>query len=155
VVVVPPPAPPAPVVVVPPPPPPAPVVVVVPPPPAPVIDTCQPRLNALLNEPILFDVNKDVIRSVSYIVLSKLADVAKSCPTKIIEISAHTDSDASPEYNMDLSQRRAKAVLEHLVREGVAGTTLKSVGYGETKPIAPNDTPANKQKNRRVEFTVK
>jgi OmpA-OmpF porin, OOP family len=138
-------APPAPVVVAPPPPPPAPV----------VVDTCQPRLNALLNEPILFDVNKDVIRSVSYVVLSKLADVAKSCPTKTIEIGAHTDSDASSAYNQDLSQRRAKAVVEHLVREGVAGTMLKSVGYGETKPIAPNDTPANKQKNRRVEFVVK
>jgi OmpA-OmpF porin, OOP family len=135
-------------------PPPAPAPVVVAPPPV-VVDTCQPRLNALLNDPILFDVNKDVIRSVSYVVLSKLADVAKSCPTKIIEIGAHTDSDASPEYNMDLSQRRAKAVVEHLVREGVAGTMLRSVGFGETKPIAPNDTAANKQKNRRVEFIVK
>jgi OmpA-OmpF porin, OOP family len=165
----PPPPPPPPVVVAPPPPPvvvapppvvvapPVPVVVTPPPPPPPVVvvDTCQPRLTALLNEPILFDVNKDVIRSVSYVVLGKLADVAKSCPSKMIEIGAHTDSDASPAYNQDLSNRRAKAVVEHLVREGVAGTMLKSIGYGETKPIAPNDTAANKQKNRRVEFIVK
>jgi OmpA-OmpF porin, OOP family len=154
----PPPPPPAPVVVVPPPapvvvaPPPAPVVVAPPPPP---VDTCQPRLNALLNDPILFDVDKDVIRSVSYVVLGRLADVAKSCPTKTIEIAAHTDADASPAYNQGLSERRAKAVVEYLVREGVAGTMLKAVGYGETKPIAPNDTSANKQKNRRVEFVVK
>jgi OmpA-OmpF porin, OOP family len=159
----PPPAPPAPVpqvAVAPPPPPPMPVVpvpapVVVAPVPVAVVDTCQPRFNALLNEPILFDTNKDTVRSVSYLLLGRLAGVAKSCPTRTIEIGAHTDSDGEAAYNQDLSERRAKAVVEFLVREGVAGTLLKSVGYGETKPIAPNDTAENKQKNRRVEFTVK
>jgi OmpA-OmpF porin, OOP family len=153
VVVVPPP----PVVVAPPPPPPAPAQVVVapPPPPAPVVDTCQQQFNALLNDPILFATNSDEIQPVSYILLGRLAGVAKTCPTRTVEIGAHTDTDGSPVYNQDLSERRAKAVVEFLVREGVAGTNLKSVGYGETKPIAPNDTPANKQKNRRVEFTVK
>jgi OmpA-OmpF porin, OOP family len=159
VVVAPPPPPPAPaqVVVAPPPPPPAPAQVVVapPPPPAPVVDTCQQQFNALLNDPILFATNSDEIQSVSYLLLGRLAGVAKTCPTRTIEIGAHTDTDGSPVYNQDLSERRAKAVVEFLVREGVAGTNLKSVGYGETKPIAPNDTPANKQKNRRVEFTVK
>ncbi len=174
----PPPVPPAPApVVVAPPPPPVPQVSVTPPPPppmpvvlvpampapvivapvvaAPVVDTCQPRFNALLNEPILFDTNKDTIRSVSYLLLGRLVEVAKSCPTRTVEIGAHTDSDGEDAYNLDLSERRAKAVVEFLVREGVAGTLLKSVGYGEAKPIAPNDTPENKQKNRRVEFTVK
>ncbi len=165
--VAPPPPPPPPVVMLPPPalpptpvvPVPAPVVVVPPPvvvaPPPPPVDTCQPRFNALLNDPILFDTNKDTIRSVSYVLLGRLSEVAKSCPTRTIEIGAHTDSDGSPIYNQDLSERRARAVVEHLVREGVAGTNLKAIGYGETKPIAPNDSPANKQKNRRVEFTVK
>jgi OmpA-OmpF porin, OOP family len=149
--------PPPPVVVAPPPPPPAPAQVVVapPPPPAPVADTCQQQFNALLNDPILFATNSDEIQSVSYILLGRLAGVAKTCPTRTIEIGAHTDTDGSPVYNQDLSERRAKSVVEFLVREGVAGINLKSVGYGETKPIAPNDTPANKQKNRRVEFTVK
>ncbi|MFM9973139.1 MAG: OmpA family protein [Beijerinckiaceae bacterium] len=109
----------------------------------------------MLLEPILFDTNKDTIRPVSYILLGKLAQVAKSCPTRNLEIGAHTDSDGTDVYNQDLSERRAKAVVEYLVREGVAGTLLKPIGYGETKPIAANDTPANKQKNRRVEFVVK
>jgi OmpA-OmpF porin, OOP family len=149
--------PPPPVVIAPPPPPPAPAPVVMAPPPSPVsvVDTCQQQFNALLNDPILFATNSDEIQSVSYILLGRLAGVAKTCPTRTIEIGAHTDTDGSPVYNQDLSERRAKAVVEFLVREGVAGTNLKSVGYGETKPIAPNDTPANKQKNRRVEFTVK
>jgi OmpA-OmpF porin, OOP family len=129
---------------------------VAPPPPAPPpVDTCQQQFNALLNEPILFDTDSDNIRSVSYLLLGRLAGVAKTCPTRTIEIGAHTDTDGSPVYNQDLSERRARAVVEFLVREGVAGTNLKAVGYGETKPVAPNDSPANKQKNRRVEFTVK
>jgi OmpA-OmpF porin, OOP family len=159
--------PPTPVVVAPPPPPPLPVVpvpapVVVAPPVVapvvvapPVVDTCQVQFNALLNEPILFDTNKDTIRSVSYIVLGRLAAVAKTCPTRTVEIGAHTDTDGTPAYNQDLSERRAQAVVEYLVREGVAGTMLKPAGFGETKPIAPNDTAENKQKNRRVEFVVK
>jgi OmpA-OmpF porin, OOP family len=153
VVVVPPP----PVVVAPPPPPPAPAQVVVAPPPPPVslVDTCQQQFNALLNDPILFATDSDAIQPVSYILLGRLSGVAKTCPTRTIEISAHTDTDGSSVYNQDLSERRARAVVEFLVREGVAGINLKSVGYGDTKPIAPNDTPANKQKNRRVEFTVK
>ena len=143
------------VAVAPPPPPPAPVV------PVPVVaapfvtDTCQVQFNALPSEPILFDTNKDTIRSVSYIVLGRLAAVAKTCPTRTVEIGAHTDTDGTPAYNQDLSERRAQAVVEYLVREGVAGTMLKPAGFGETKPIAPNDTAENKQKNRRVEFVVK
>jgi OmpA-OmpF porin, OOP family len=143
--------PPAPVVVTPPPPPPTPVVTV---PTVPTIDVCQQRFNEV-TDPILFDTDRDTIRSVSYVVLGRLAGIAQACPTYTIEIGAHTDTDGTPAYNQDLSQRRAQAVRDWLVREGVAGTNLKPIGYGETKPIAPNDTPANKQKNRRVEFTVK
>ncbi|MGL4239658.1 MAG: OmpA family protein, partial [Beijerinckiaceae bacterium] len=144
VAVAPPPAPPMPVVPVPP-----------PPPPAAVVDTCQPRFNTLLREPILFDTAQATIRPVSYVLLGRLAGVAKSCPGRTIEIGAHTDSDGPPIYNQDLSERRAKAVVDYLVREGVPGGALKAIGYGETRPLAPNDSPANKQKNRRVEFTVK
>ncbi len=87
--------------------------------------------------------------------LGRLADAAKSCPTRTIEIGAHTDAEGTPERNQALSDRRAQAVVDFLIREGVAPTALKAVGYGQTRPIAPNDTPENRQKNRRVEFTVK
>jgi outer membrane protein OmpA-like peptidoglycan-associated protein len=119
------------------------------------VESCQQQFNMLLDEPILFDSDKETIRSESYLLLGRLATIAKSCLTYSIEISAHTDADGTTAYNLDLSERRAQAVREYLLREGVAGTNLKAVGYGETKPIAPNDTPENKQKNRRVEFTVK
>ncbi len=147
---------PAPVVVAPPAPPPLPLVPI-PATPAPpgTVESCQQQFNMLLDEPILFDSDKETIRSESYLLLGRLATIAKSCLTYSIEISAHTDADGTTAYNLDLSERRAQAVREYLLREGVAGTNLKAVGYGETKPIAPNDTPENKQKNRRVEFTVK
>ncbi|MGL5116176.1 MAG: OmpA family protein, partial [Beijerinckiaceae bacterium] len=146
----------APPVVVPPPPPvTAPIVAVVPSAPPVAVVNCQRQFDELLTEPVLFDTNSDVIRSVSHLLLGKLAAVAKACPSKDIEIGAHTDSDGSDVYNQDLSERRAKSVVEYLVREGVAGTILKAVGYGESRPIAPNDTPENKQKNRRVAFIVK
>ncbi len=126
--------------------------------PAPVVvtrDDCQARFNALLAESILFATNSDEIQPVSYLLLGRLGTVAKACPGKEIEIGAHTDTDGSPAYNIDLSQRRAASVREFLIRDGVAAASLKSVGYGEVKPIAPNDSAANKAKNRRVEFTVK
>jgi outer membrane protein OmpA-like peptidoglycan-associated protein/osmotically-inducible protein OsmY len=164
----PPPPRPAPVVAVEPPPPPPPAVVPVPPPPPVVavappappagvtqLDACQMQFNRLLDEPILFDTNRATIRPVSYVLLGRLAGVAKSCPAQTIEIGAHTDSDGTDAANQALSERRAEAVVEYLVREGVAGTMLKAIGYGERRPIAPNDSPENKQKNRRVEFTVK
>jgi OOP family OmpA-OmpF porin len=119
------------------------------------LDACQMQFNRLLDEPILFDTNRATIRPVSYVLLGRLAGVAKSCPAQTIEIGAHTDSDGTDAANQALSERRAEAVVEYLVREGVAGTMLKAIGYGESRPIAPNDSPENKQKNRRVEFTVK
>jgi len=171
----PPPSPPATVMVVPPPPPPAagPAVSVPLPPPPPMavitppatpaqpsapaaeVDLCQRRLNALLDEPILFDTAEATIRPDSHALLGRLAEAARSCPRMTIEIGAHTDSDGSDADNQALSERRAQSVVEFLVRENVPAASLKALGYGQTRPLVPNDTPENKQKNRRVEFTVK
>ena len=57
-------------------------------------------------------------------------------------------------YNQTLSEQRAQSVMDYLVSQGVDASRLESRGYGESKPIAPNDTPANLQKNRRIELTV-
>jgi len=153
-----------------PPPPPPPAVVVVPPPPppavviaptaqtsddAPPVAVCQTRLDALLTEPILFDKAEATIRPESQALLSRLAAAARGCPQRIIEIGAHTDSDGDEARNQALSERRAQAVVETLTREGAPAAALKAIGYGQAKPIVANDTAENKQKNRRVEFTVR
>jgi OOP family OmpA-OmpF porin len=70
-------------------------------------------------------------------------------------LAGHTDSDASAEYNLDLSRRRAEAVKSYLVRHyGMDPGLLSTRGYGEERPIMPNDSAANKQLNRRVEVRL-
>jgi outer membrane protein OmpA-like peptidoglycan-associated protein/osmotically-inducible protein OsmY len=120
-----------------------------------VIATCQQRFNELLSEPILFDTARATIRPESAQLLTRLVEVAASCPLARIEVGAHTDSDGADAANLELSERRARTVVEYLVRGGVQAQRLAAVGYGETRPIAPNTTPEGKQKNRRVEFVVR
>jgi outer membrane protein OmpA-like peptidoglycan-associated protein len=69
-------------------------------------------------------------------------------------MSAHTDSYGSDEYNIKLSDNRARSVMEFILAKGIDPSRITSKGYGETKPVAPNDTPENRQLNRRVEFTI-
>jgi len=70
-----------------------------------------------------------------------------------VEIGGHTDSVADPKYNLSLSQRRAESVRAYLIGKGISGKRLKAKGYGETKPVATNDTPEGRSRNRRVELT--
>jgi OmpA-OmpF porin, OOP family len=72
----------------------------------------------------------------------------------VIDVEGHTDADGSEASNLALSQQRAEAVAAALVERGVDSAALNPVGYGETRPIAENDTPENKARNRRVQFTA-
>lgn len=102
---------------------------------------------------IYFDVNKDVIKPESYGTLKEIAAILNEVPDVKVKIVGHTDSDGADAANLDLSKRRAAAVKAELVKSfGVNGDRLITDGAGETKPVAPNDTPANKSLNRRVEF---
>lgn len=102
-----------------------------------------------------FEVDKDIIRPISYSILDNVADVLNKYPDIArIEVAGHTDSDASEEHNLDLSQRRAEAVVEYLVGKGVDRSRLIARGYGEGTPIDTNDTDEGKANNRRVEFTI-
>lgn len=101
-----------------------------------------------------FEVAKDVILEGSKVSLGELAEVLKKKPTWKLEITGHTDNQGDDTANMLLSKKRAEAVKAYLVSQGIDATRLITQYYGETKPIATNDTPEGRQKNRRVEMKV-
>jgi OOP family OmpA-OmpF porin len=118
-------------------------------------DECQDQLNEILAGNIIrFEVNSADIREESSTVLDRLLETAQRCPDTRIEIAGHTDADGSDEYNLRLSQARAEAVRLYLVDRGVSGGRLTARGYGESQPIADNDTDAGKARNRRIEFNI-
>lgn len=87
--------------------------------------------------------------------LNKLVKIVKDCPNFKIEIEGHTDSQGLPTRNMSLSEKRAQSVVDYLKKQGVDGKRLTAVGYGETRPIASNETAVGRAKNRRIEFSIK
>ena len=87
-------------------------------------------------------------------ILRSIADVVQRCPTLTLEVSGHTDSDGGDAANLQLSERRAAAVAAWLEGAGIEMSQIVTKGYGETQPAFPNDTRANKQRNRRIEFAV-
>ena len=102
---------------------------------------------------IYFDVNKDVVKPESYGTLKEIAAALNENPGVRVRIFGHTDADGDDAKNMDLSKRRAESVKNELARTfGVDAARLDTDGKGESQPVAPNDTPANKALNRRVEF---
>ncbi|WP_400193636.1 OmpA family protein [Hymenobacter sp. B81] len=104
---------------------------------------------------IFFDFNKATLRKESTAELERMVQLLTTeYPNLRIEISGHTDNVGKAEYNKDLSQRRAKAVVDYLTGKGVAAARLTSAGFGDTQPVAPNTTDAGRQLNRRTEFKV-
>ena len=83
-----------------------------------------------------------------------MAGILNQYPNTFVRVEGHTDSRGSNEYNMELSIRRANAVKNLLLQRGVADSRIEVVGFGETMPVATNDTEAGRQKNRRVEIKI-
>jgi outer membrane protein OmpA-like peptidoglycan-associated protein len=105
---------------------------------------------------ILFQVDSASLDPRSDDLLDDLADLLEDHPeVDRFEIQGHTDDTGPAEYNEDLSDRRAQSVRQALIQRGVEPDRLTTRGYGERRPIAPNDTPAGRAQNRRVEFVVK
>jgi outer membrane protein OmpA-like peptidoglycan-associated protein len=102
---------------------------------------------------ILFDFDSAKIRTDAERALTDVAQVIESYKGPV-RVEGHTDSIASDEYNQALSERRAKAVADWLSKYGVDEARLTSRGFGESKPVADNDTTAGRQKNRRVEVVI-
>ncbi len=120
------------------------------------IKSCGTRIT--IDDSVLFDFNKDTLRPASKETMASLAKVFTDLKIKNATISGHTDAIGTDSYNQDLSERRANSVKQALLSLNVT-TTLEAVGYGETKPVAPNqlngkDNPAGRQANRRVEIFI-
>ena len=103
---------------------------------------------------IYFDFDKTTLKSESFAELNKVVEFLKNNPTVEIEISGHTDSKGSDDYNLNLSQGRSQSVVDYIVSQGIDAFRLAAHGYGETKPIDTNNTEDGRANNRRVEFTV-
>jgi outer membrane protein OmpA-like peptidoglycan-associated protein len=119
--------------------------------PAPAPATPIDRLTVHVN----FDTNKSVIRKADLKDLRKALEFVRKYPGCSISVEGHTDSTGKPTYNQGLSERRAAAVKKYLLDNGVTSADkITSVGYGETRPIASNDTAEGKFQNRRVEIVI-
>jgi len=103
---------------------------------------------------VFFDFDKWDLRPESFVELDRVVKLLKENPSMEIELSAHTDSYGSDDYNFKLSDNRAKSCVEYIISKGIDASQIISKGYGETQPVAPNDTPENRQLNRRVEFKI-
>lgn len=120
----------------------------------PVIEPIEIEIIRLAFENLEFEYDKAIIRPTSYDELDELAALLVRKPAYGLKLAGHTDSDGSDEYNLILSKNRADAVKTHLVNKGVNPLKIVTEYYGESEPIATNDTPEGKQKNRRVEMTL-
>jgi outer membrane protein OmpA-like peptidoglycan-associated protein len=103
---------------------------------------------------VFFDFDKWDLRPESYVELDRVVKLLSENPAIEIEMSAHTDSRGSDDYNFKLSDNRARSVTDYILSKGIASSRIISQGYGETKPQVPNDTDDNRQLNRRVEFKI-
>jgi len=109
---------------------------------------------ALRLENIQFETGSDKLTAFSKYELDNLIELMVNNSTMTIELSGHTDNTGDAAANLDLSNRRAAAVRDYLVSRGIQAERMKSVGYGQTRPVEPNDTEAGRQKNRRTELRI-
>jgi OmpA-OmpF porin, OOP family len=124
---------------------------------APVDNTvCQQLFADLLAKArIRFESGKADLSPDSLGLLDRLTETALRCPTANIEIAGHTDADGDANNNQSLSEKRAQAVADYLVRGGLPANRFTAAGYGSSQPIAANDTDEGKAQNRRIDFVVK
>ncbi|MCD6062767.1 MAG: glycine zipper protein [Flavipsychrobacter sp.] len=106
------------------------------------------------DEAVLFSTASATLGANSTTSLNNLVTILNKYPDTNLEIAGHTDSRGTHEYNQGLSERRAQAVSGYLVNRGIKSARITTRGYGETQPIASNDTDAGRADNRRVEFQI-
>ena len=118
-------------------------------------EACKGRFEILSRtDNIYFESGSARLDARSEPLLNSIVDIISRCPELIIQVSGHTDSDGSAQSNMRLSKLRAAAVAQYLASKNIPTDRIRSVGYGETQPVASDQTAEGKHKNRRIEFAV-
>lgn len=115
---------------------------------------CQTITDSLVLEGITFKTGKSTVDPKSYPALKNAVEILKSHPDMKVEVQGYTDASGKKATNVKLSNARAKAVYDYLVKAGIAKTRLSYKGYGPDNPRAPNTTPEGRAKNRRIEFKI-
>ena len=120
-----------------------------------VADTQQTARGVIVNlSDILFETGQAVLRPQAREVLSRIAGVLLVAPTYALSIEGHTDAVGSDDYNQQLSERRAASVRDYLAEAQVSPDVMRIAGFGKARPMATNDTPEGRQRNRRVEIVI-
>jgi OOP family OmpA-OmpF porin len=124
-----------------------------PPPEPPKVELKKDKIE--IHEKIQFALDKSEILPVSFGLLDEVAKVIQENPhVQKVSIEGHASDEGDENYNLTLSKARAEAVRLYLLNKGVAADRLSATGFGESRPLVANDTPANREKNRRVEFNI-
>jgi OOP family OmpA-OmpF porin len=117
---------------------------------------CQRLFTEVLSKgTIQFDTGSATINADSAGLLDRLAEIALRCPTASIEVNGHTDGDGDDAANQALSEKRAQAVVDFMVKAGLPADRFKATGFGSSQPVADNSTDEGKAKNRRIDFLVR
>jgi OOP family OmpA-OmpF porin len=117
------------------------------------VATIAENVTIVLNN-VFFDFDKATLKSESFPELNRVVTLMTEKPNMQIEISGHTDTSGPEQYNLGLSERRAKAVVKYFSDKGIPKERMTALFFGETKPTESNDTKEGRQKNRRVEFKI-
>jgi outer membrane protein OmpA-like peptidoglycan-associated protein/polyisoprenoid-binding protein YceI len=117
---------------------------------------CETRFSVISEaQAIYFKTGSAELDRTSEPMLDNAADIAKRCPSVKFDVEGHTDSVGTKAFNQRLSEQRAQSVVDYLTGKGTSAARIQSAGYGDTHPAAPNNSEANRSKNRRIEFRVK
>ncbi len=118
--------------------------------------SCQEQLNTLFKKTkIYFAHNSSTIEKKSYQQLNQMSTLLKKCPNTFIVINGYSDNSGEEQYNQQLSQQRAKSVEAYLLSQGIKKEFIKTFGHGSKNPLASNETKEGREKNRRIEFSIK
>jgi outer membrane protein OmpA-like peptidoglycan-associated protein len=119
------------------------------------LEACKGRFEIMSRtDNIYFGVGSARLEGQSSLILDSIVDMVNRCPELAIRVDGHTDSDGSEVANQALSEARARSVRAYLVEAGADGTRIEALGFGETVPVVANNSAENKQRNRRIEFSV-
>jgi outer membrane protein OmpA-like peptidoglycan-associated protein len=111
-------------------------------------------INVTFNSGVLFGFDKSDLTSTAQTNIQQLATILNKYPDTYVRVEGHTDTTGTDAYNNALSERRATAVANYLKTQGVAASRVQTFWYGSKQPVVPNNSDANKAKNRRVEFSI-